>query len=423
MSTLNDLMHQLGDDGALNDRMMQYLANGGGGGGAPALQNVLTRSLFRSQTAQSIGADHTSHGVMEVESHFVGFRLMLNNWHSEPIPNVKVSVALLESAYNVNEPWLVELNPTTDWIDLPAISLAAGAQTFTDWVYLRSLERTDGGVRPLIMYRIEVPSASGFINVPSIGYGGWRQPTSPRYFRTSYQDVLGVTTPASYTQTLSNELGSIVPGIQYISRSAGFMVAACGDSTVEGTGADPRGFAAPMKCVYDSLSTPERPVEFFNLGAAGQAPEAYAFHLPTVINDFQINVAIYSPYSINGMPSGGGGFTDEQWENVFGSMAHVISTQRIREGKTKLILLEGLPVNTAGKDIGAGDADRLELNELINSMTGPVTVPGYADAISGTVSGGQVQIDSGMTSDNIHPNPAGYEALAEVLLPVLESQL
>ncbi|MEI4889760.1 hypothetical protein, partial [Klebsiella pneumoniae] len=73
----------------------------------------------------------------------------------------------------------MDINPTGGWIDATfdgASSLNAPARIaadryslpLTDWLNIRSIPRTDGGIRPLIIMRIEYPNGS----LPSVPYLG-----------------------------------------------------------------------------------------------------------------------------------------------------------------------------------------------------------------------------------------------------------
>ncbi|HXA24006.1 MAG TPA: SGNH/GDSL hydrolase family protein [Acetobacteraceae bacterium] len=167
---------------------------------------------------------------------------------------------------------------------------------FSDWTPMLSLDRTDGGTNPLLMSRT-LTDATGTYRYALAANGTWAPVANGRtimaYQKTS---VDSVTVPALLAAP--GQSGVRAPdGIQYISRVPGFSVLGVGDSLTSGGGSSATnnswGWTASA-----ALSTPARPITFWNEGWVGQVtsdffPNGYvAFKAckPDVVT-----IAVWSP--------------------------------------------------------------------------------------------------------------------------------
>lgn len=396
-----------------------------GDGVAKARTNILTKGLFGRYNSFTTSSDWTTNIVMELESDFTALRIGIPNALPTQVNGIRVSVGVLAAA--VPQAWLVDINPTGGWIDATfdgASSLNAPARIaadryslpLTDWLNIRSIPRTDGGIRPLIIMRIEYPNGS-LPSVPYLGTSNWRQPTAPRVMKTSVQTVLGVTNKAAYTQTTNTEGSVVVPVVQYISKKKGRQGFISGDSTKEGVGSNPNGYGAVQMASYE-LSTPDNPIEYFNAGLHAQGPAVYSKRLADMGSFVKPTFVTYSPYSVNDVAVGG--LTSDQIGRIYTSLADFMNEMRNHPNAT-LILTEPLPNNPAFRNTGAGDQKRRDL--IADLATFDVIVAqGYAAAFSGSEdANGQTLIATGLSSDNVHPNLAGYQALAQIIKPIVEN--
>ncbi len=385
--------------------------------------NVLTKSLFGRYNTYSTSTNWTTNTVMELEAEFTSLRIAIPNASASAIENVKVSVGVVEA--NVPQAWLVGIEPTGGWIDAtingsttftlqPRIAAERVSLAVSDELPVRSIPRTDGGIRPLIIIRIEYPQGST-PSVPYLGTSNWRQTTSPRIMKTSVQNVLGVTDKASFTQTTNTEGGVAVPIVQYFTKKKGRQLFISTDSTGEGVGSTPTGYGAAQIAAYTN-STPDNPIEYFNAGLHAQGPEVYSKRLKELGDFVKPTIVLYSPYSVNDVSVGG--MTDAQLGRVYTNLAQMMAEMRKHPNAT-MLLLEPLPVNPAFRDTGAGDQKRRDLIADLNTFDIPV-VEGYAAAFSGDVDGdGQTLIKSGLTTDNVHPNITGYTELSNLVAPYI----
>lgn len=401
----------------------QGLPGEAGTGVAQSRTNVLTKCLFGRYNTYSTSTNWTTNTVMELEAEFTSLRIAIPNASASVIENVKVSVGVV--AANVPQAWLVGIEPTGGWIDAtingsttftlqPRIAAERVSLAISDELPVRSIPRTDGGIRPLIIIRVEYPQGS-LPSVPYLGTSNWRQATSPRIMKTSVQNVLGVTDKASFTQTTNTEGGVAVPIVQYFTKKKGRQLLISADSTGEGVGSTPTGYGAAQIAAYTN-STPDNPIEYFNAGLHAQGPEVYSKRLLDVGDFVKPTIVFYSPYSINDVSVGG--MTTDQLNRVYTNLVRMIAEMR-KYPASSLILLEPLPTNPAFRDTGAGDQKRRDLIADLNTFDIPV-VEGYAAAFSGDQDAdGQTLIKSGSTTDNVHPNITGYTELAILVAPYI----
>lgn len=397
----------------------------GPAGVAKARTNILTKGLFGRYNGFTTSSDWTTNIVMELESDFTALRIGIPNALATAVNGIRVSVGVLAAA--VPQAWLVDITPTGGWIDATfdgASSLNAPARIaadrysipLTDWLNIRSIPRTDGGIRPLIIMRIEYPNGS-LPSVPYLGTSNWRQATTPRVMKTSVQTVLGVTNKAAYTQTTNTEGSVVVPVVQYVTKKKGRQGLIVGDSTKEGVGSNPNGYGAVQMASYE-LSTPDNPIEYFNAGLHAQGPAVYSKRLADVGIFVKPTFVTYSPYSVN--DASVGGLTSDQIGRIYTSLADFMNEMRNHPNAT-LILTEPLPNNPAFRDTGAGDQKRRDL--IADLATFDVIVAkGYAAAFSGSEDAdGQTLIATGLSSDDVHPNLSGYQALVQIIKPIVEN--
>lgn len=396
----------------------------------PIETNLLTKNMFGALSAVALSAPFTSQTVMELEANFMGLRIGIPNIHTAAVPGVRVSVALLNA--KIPQAWLIDNVPSSDWWDCTfsgAASVTLPAQlgpsrasiTWSDRIELASLPRTDGGVRPLIMVRIEIP-AGGYKSQPSNGIGQWRLDTSPRYLKGAVQDVLGVSDKAAYTNTLNTEAGVMVPIVQYTSEKAGRQFLIDGDSTVEGVGGYPACYGPPQRVAYEK-STPNYPVEYYNAAMHAKPPAIYHQRIADLIDIVSPTDVFYAPYSFNDVEAGSG-LTTLAIGRLKSSLAEALAAIRRAKRRPNVILLEGLPHTSAARAVGTGDLKRVELNDWYNTLTGVRAADGYADSVSaGADASGQIQLNASYTADGVHLNATGNATAANALRPFVQFPL
>lgn len=395
--------------------------------------NVLTKNLFGRLRAEPLSTVTTFNGNMELETEFLSLRLGIPNIHTAAVPGVKVSVGVLASVPAAD--YQVWINPeNNEWldftIDLPArLGEERPSITYIDVAALASVARTDvANGRTIIIYRIEFP-ANSVASMPMNNQYYWRGSKAPRVLRTSNQAVQGVTNKAAFTSqaayaaTKGGDDYAVVPVVQYQTLARGHQVMICGDSIQEGIGGDVRCYGAMERSVYD-LSTPERPLEYFNAALHAQGPDTYSRMLADHVATVRPTIVTYSPWSGNDVTAGSG-LSAAAMRRLKASLGRVFSTLQAAGLRPVVLFPEATPVNTGYRNVGANDQARRDFNaNWLPKVSAGFVIKGYAAAITGTRdAAGQDQIKDGLTGDGVHPNDAGHDVLKAVVKPYFQRLL
>ncbi|RAU39242.1 SGNH/GDSL hydrolase family protein [Pseudomonas sp. RIT411] len=392
--------------------------------------NVLTKNLFGRLRAEPLTAATTFNGNMELEAEFLSLCLGIPNIHTDAIAGVKVSIGVLSSVPAAD--YQLWINPeNNEWldftIDLPKrLGEERPSITYIDAAALASVARTDvANGRTLIIYRIEFP-ANSVASMPANNQYYWRGSKAPRVLRTSSQAVQGVTTKASYTNqaayaaTKGGDDYAVVPVVQYQTVARGHQVMICGDSIQEGIGGDVRCYGAMQRSVYE-LSTPDRPLEYFNAALHAQGPDVYSRFLADHVAVVRPTIVTYSPWSGNDVAAGTG-ITPAAMRRLKASLGRVFSSLQAAGLRPIVLLPEATPVNTGYRNVGANDQARRDYNATwLPRVSGGIVIKGFAAAITGGRDGtGQDQIRDGATGDNVHPNDFGHDLLKDTVKPYFQ---
>lgn len=395
--------------------------------------NVLTKNLFGRLRAETLSTATTFNGNMELETEFLSLRLGIPNIHTAAVPGVKVSVGVLSSVPAAD--YQVWINPeNNEWldftIDLPArLGEERPSITYIDVAALASVARTDiANGRTIIIYRIEFP-ANSVASMPMNNQYYWRGSRAPRVLRTSNQAVQGVTNKAAFTSqaayaaTKGGDDYAVVPVVQYQTLARGHQVMICGDSIQEGIGGDVRCYGAMERSVYE-LSTPERPLEYFNAALHAQGPDLYSRMLADHVATVRPTIVTYSPWSGNDVTAGSG-LSAAAMRRLKASLGRVFSTLQAAGLRPVVLFPEATPVNTGYRNVGANDQARRDFNaNWLPKVSAGFVIKGYAAALTGARdAAGQDQIKDGLSGDGVHPNDAGHDALKAVVKPYFQRLL
>lgn len=395
--------------------------------------NVLTKNLFGRLRAEPLTTVTTFNGNMELETEFLSLRLGIPNIHTAAVPGVKVSVGVLSSVPAAD--YQVWINPeNNEWldftVDLPArLGEERPSITYIDMAALASVARTDvANGRTLIIYRIEFP-ANSVASMPMNNQYYWRGSKAPRVLRTSNQAVQGVTNKASFTSqaayaaTKGGDDYAVVPVVQYQTLARGHQVMICGDSIQEGIGGDVRCYGAMQRSVYE-LSTPDRPLEYFNAALHAQGPDVYSRFFADHVATVRPTIVTYSPWSGNDVTAGSG-LSAAALRRLKASLGRVLSALQAASLRPIVLMPEATPVNTGYRNVGANDQIRRDFNAAwLPKVSAGIVVKGFAAALTGTRdSAGQDQMKTGLTNDGVHPNDAGHDAGKVKVKPIFERLL
>lgn len=395
--------------------------------------NVLTKNLFGRLRAEPLSTATTFNGNMELETEFLSLRLGIPNIHTAAVPGVKVSVGVLSSVPAAD--YQVWINPeNNEWldftIDLPArLGEERPSITYIDVAALASVARTDiANGRTIIIYRIEFP-ANSVASMPMNNQYYWRGSRAPRVLRTSNQAVQGVTNKAAFTSqaayaaTKGGDDYAVVPVVQYQTLARGHQVMICGDSIQEGIGGDVRCYGAMQRSVYE-LSTPDRPLEYFNAALHAQGPDVYSRFFADHVATVRPTIVTYSPWSGNDVAAGSG-LSAAALRRLKASLGRVFSSLQAASLRPIVLMPEATPVNTGYRNVGANDQIRRDFNSTwLPKVSAGIVIKGFAAALTGTRdAAGQDQIKSGLTNDGVHPNDAGYDVAKEQVKPIFKRLL
>lgn len=395
--------------------------------------NVLTKHLFGRLRTQALTNATTFNMQIELESDFLSFRVGIPNVHTAVVTGVRacvgVSAAVPAADYQVfTQPeqgeWIDLTFSGNASVDLPArLGEERYSIAWSDPVFLASIPRTDSATgRPVVMVRIEFP-ANSVASMPYNNLYYWRG-SGPRVYRCSNQEVAGVTTKTAFTQNGVYASGgdekAVVPAIQYQTLARGHQVMILGDSIQEGLGGNVRDYGGMQRAVYE-LSTPERPLEYFNAALHAQAPDLYSRMLADHINAVRPTIVTYSPWSGNDVTAGTG-ISAAALRRLRGSLGRVFATLQASGQRPVVLLPEATPVNTSYKAVGANDQARRDYNaNWLPRVSGGIVIKGFAAAITGgRDAAGQDQIRDGATGDNVHPNDFGHDLIKDTVKPYFQ---
>ncbi|WP_343518087.1 SGNH/GDSL hydrolase family protein [Sphingomonas sp.] len=300
----------------------------------------------------------------------------------------------------------------------------------SDWVNVASVARTDDASKlPLVAVAAYLPDEVNIRmlgNVPNdIDRTVWAtHPDRPWISRYDTGDC--VTTPADFTST-TNISNTPIIGLQYELVSGEVLtIGAIGDSITEciALGTTYPGASWAFETALD-MQSPFLAVDCANIGWSGASAsaigyqwidylafcEAYGLTVPSLV--FCPN-ATPNSFSAPILPAEVG----PQFVLMRDAMKQIKSAGALPIGWTII------PTNPANKDYGSSDIYRRDYNdEWRDDYAGAgITVADMDEVMAGVLDAdGQMQIGVGLTSDNIHPNDAGIQAMASVAQPAVRS--
>lgn len=281
--------------------------------------------------------------------------------------------------------------------------------TLSDWIPISSVARSDSGTKPLLVVRAYM-SASAVL--PCYGNGtddftNWATRTDGRLHAMRYQDGDHATTATGFTSTTNRSQSPIV-GVQYLARGHVITVAGVGDSITEGQGTYlGEGFILPA---IDALSDSETKFEYMNCGWSGQTMDRFAERAIDIMeSEVCPDIIVFPAASPNDIPT----TITAADITAFRTRRARITAAAKRNGVVPVVWTL-LPTNTSVRPYGATDSLRVAYNaEVLAQASRKLIVVDTATALSGTVSGGQVQM-TGQT-DGIHPNNSGNATLTPIV--------
>jgi lysophospholipase L1-like esterase len=351
----------------------------------------------------------------ELPTHFDAIQVVLANTQTRFTDQaVTVKAGVVGDVGDINTSGAGFVTVTKGTLTRVASQVAWGSNrisyTLTDMVALKSIPRTDGGTRPLLVIRAQFASNAA---LPVTGNGtdsftNWASRAGNRWImRVQTGDA---TTTFTSTTNISQ---SPIVGVRFLTRGRVVNVVAVGDSITDGRGTYlGEGFVMPA---CEALTSDRLAVCYSNAGWSGQQTGMYLERAIDIVQQLRPDVLVIPAHSPN----------DETTTITEAGIAASVNRRgRVLDECARYgvrpVLWTMLPVNTAVNPYGTSDALRVALNnDTLALRDRGVLVADTSAAVSGSTSGGQVQLADGTNTDGIHPNSAGNAILADVLKPVL----
>ncbi len=304
-------------------------------------------------------------------------------------------------------------------VDHPAANTAAQVKV-SDWIPLSSVPRTDGGTRPLLLIRNEHDGAAqgGFATF-SNALVSTLQTSSVSARGRLLQMFTGasmVSTPSAVNGAMGTATYEVFPEFKYAVPS--LNVCGVGDSILQGESLALTGGVTTWGwrgCA--DASTPQRPINWMNCGAAAKQYTEYWTRFTELFNaGYLPDVLVVQPFSINDYSGDIPNFNGfiEQAKARAQTIFEFCFTNRI----CSLIFVPLLPYNSLTT---ADDNKRKAFNVWLKDFA--ASVGAYYMDCSGVGDGATPErwvAAYNYTSDGIHPNEAGIDA---VLAPALTAIL
>ena len=386
-----------------------------GGSASSGFLGVMTSPGYDARTYQSIRV---------AEAPYFAVRLITRNNESTEYTINSATVSASSTPYTSGT--TVNPQPTggtwvgVTWAGLasvvipPRISVNRPSVTYSDWIYVSSVARSDGGVhaQPYLYLRAfnATGSKSGLVGSttnPNVGgRSSWGVSSALNRGR------LHITSSSVGDFSSANQGGmgddggtfsSFVYEFECLHSVPSMSVLAIGDSIMQGDGASITGAGYSFRACAD-LSTVAQPVILQNHGWSNMTTDNFVDRLQDLMSSgCRPSVVVFALWSPNdGAPTQA--LIDRAWANGMRILT------LCRQYGSIPCMVGPTPRGYSG----ASEAYRQVLLSRFRAFNASSGAPMYkldADGILASVSGGNA-IAAAFSSDSIHPNDAGNDALA-----------
>lgn len=394
-----------------NLALPRFLEGGGGSIGTGGTARAVNET-YTLKTESEAPFDAVAVALMSYEN------LATNSWKAVVAATETFSTASQDSRYRpvVGGVTYNSLRGAADygwdsvtWSGASTINIPGGATNaspavvLSDFMPINSVPRADGGTRPLVLMRVHHDgSTNGSHTFAQRNFAPWLTASANNRGRlfdigTFAGDAVGT---LSSSITITDKSFLMFPVFRY--RSNVVTVAAVGDSISQGLGSATGLDNWVRRACYD-LSTSARPIVPMNVGMSSATTVTFLSHGKIVLSLTRPNIAFYSPHSPNDNIN-----TNRGVQNAMARAADFISFCQ----SNRIVPILSTP--TPRNDLTADDVYRRQIRDAVRAMgtAGQCIVADFAAATGdGAIPERWL---AGLNFDNIHPNDAGYDAMAAV---------
>lgn len=294
-------------------------------------------------------------------------------------------------------------------------NLSQPPRYYSDWIRIQSIPRTDGGTLPLLLIRA-LTDAAGTFRGGNVPQAHWNAFAGTRIINVFFTFNDRVTDPTAVAMTGATSGTMPCLGVQYFSAVPGFSVLLTGDSWTEGVGST-TGFHSWGVLACQALSTPQRPISWWNHGWSGQISADFWANGYTAFKACQPDIVTIPAWSPN---DGGLGATqaivDAEWSRCMDFASYVK-----KNGATPVLFppFPWTPITTA-----AQDAVRLQnRTRMLNAAATGMFFAMDFEALIGTGASPN-RLAPGMESTLVaqHPSDLAYSTIdQQVFRPILQN--
>lgn len=386
---------------------------------------MLGTKVFSAQAYSDAGLNRTYSTGIALEQHFDAVRIGFYNANVTNFAGLKCSVAVGPDASNKTAAGLTWVGAT--FSGASTVTQAAGDAanpplTWTDWISVQSVARTDGGIFPLLYVQSFVPAAGNnttvhgtagsiaTITADPAGRIGWT------YSVTG--DAVGSTVSSAARDVTHFGV------IQYLARGKVITVAAFGDSITAGSSAIRAYQSWSYKACATISDTYGIPVQYANCGWAGQTTAQILARLTYNLQQLTPDVVLLPAFSPNdASPPTAASIATQRY-----NMMQAINL--CRQYGAVPIIWTGLPkssTSTTSAWTQAADDLRKALNSSVLADYAKFCVTMDLASVIGDGSSPErirsaaLGYPADLSADWLHPNDAGYTAMATVAVPAILS--
>lgn len=389
-----------------------------------ALQRVrnLGTKVFAGQAYSDTGLNRTYLTGIALEQHFDAVRIGFYNANTATAATLKCAVAVGPDASNKTGAGLTWINGTfagAATVTPAAASDAANPPlTWTDWIAINSVPRTDGGKFPLLYVESFVASGGGNTTVHGTA-GSIATITNDPAGRIGWTfSVTGDSVGATVSSPARDVTNFGV--IQYLARGKVITVAAFGDSITAGSSAVRAYQSWAYKACAQLSDNYGMSIQYANCGWAGQTTAQIltrlTYNLPLMTPD----VVLIPAFSPNDASPPTAASIAAQRSNL------VQAVNLCRQYGAIPIIWTGIPKSATATTAAwtqVADDLRKALNASVLNEYGTAMITMDLASVMGDGSSPErirsaaLGYPADLSTDWLHPNDAGYEAMAAVAAP------